>query len=759
MAERNYLIGFGERLIEPISIGSGPPNKNHPYSFDEARRRLLPRTKAVAQQVNALPALACPEDESVIALTLHPAYLAKSYFPKDFFDSFALRPIGSRARYIIPEHPTTKPRKRKDGSIPDPRAETAPQFFVAGSRRRISELVRLPSWTTETIGAEDLRKIEDIEALNANRIKSLPGHDSTVPLEVVLHANGDGRDDFILEGFRSFLKAKGLKVDLDRRLHAGGLCFLPLRAPRDLVEDIAEFSFLRTARRMARLQVFEEPSPIVKGFRVNYPEEGAIDPNVKVAVFDGGCASDHSLTRWVNCKVADGVGTSTEEAVAHGTAVTSALLFGSIIQGAVPPVPYARVDHWRVTDDTLQGDDLYEMHNVIKRIVDILQQRRYDFVNISIGPVTPIEDDEVHTWTAMLDPYLSDGRTVMTVAAGNLGEKDWEAGNARVQPCSDGVNAIGVGAADTHEASWARACYSSIGPGRSPGFMKPDVLAFGGCPTGPHFYVADAARTGRTLGKWGSSFAAPLALRNAIGMRSLFGQRLGAAALRGLLIHHADRQDHDQTEVGWGRLPMQIDDLVTCGEGEAHIVFQGALEASRWIRIPVPVPENGFLGDVELHATFCYFTPVDTEDTLAYTRAGLTVRFRPNSLDLPKPEKRGDSMVVPAMPKTFPFFSSKDYSTGVAKVRADAHRWETVMRATHTFKAAKLRDPVFDVQYQGRYHGRPPVSRPVLPYALIITVRAPNQIDLYDKILQRYRNRLEVLRPQVNIPVNTRGSN
>ena len=62
--------------------------------------------------------------------------------------------------------------------------------------------------------------------------------------------------------------------------------------------------------------------------------------------------------------------------------------------------------------------------------MDVLRQDDYQFVNLSLGPDLPIEDDEVHVWTASLDEHFSDGRTLVTVAAGNTGENDWDAGNA-----------------------------------------------------------------------------------------------------------------------------------------------------------------------------------------------------------------------------------------------------------------------------------------------------------------------------------------
>src|SRR3546814_9997640 len=77
------------------------------------------------------------------------------------------------------------------------------------------------------------------------------------------------------------------------------------------------------------------------------------------------------------------------------------------------------------------------------------------FANFSIGPYMPMDDDEVHPWTALIDKHLATGKTFATIAVGNDGDKAWP--ECRVQPPSDMVNAIAVGACDTTSDAWQRA--------------------------------------------------------------------------------------------------------------------------------------------------------------------------------------------------------------------------------------------------------------------------------------------------------------
>ena len=112
METRNYLLGFGERLTEKIDPIKRPMTKVDPYQFTEARDRLAPRIEIVVRQMDNLPGLACPHDECVAAVTLHPAYIAKSFFPLGLLRSVGLEPVGSKPRQVVPEKGAKKTDRR-----------------------------------------------------------------------------------------------------------------------------------------------------------------------------------------------------------------------------------------------------------------------------------------------------------------------------------------------------------------------------------------------------------------------------------------------------------------------------------------------------------------------------------------------------------------------------------------------------------------------------------------------------------------------
>lgn len=736
--QTNFLLGRGENLTNPISVSGNTGPKAKPYTFDEARTRLLERVQVAAQEIAALPALACPRNRAVAAMTVHPSYVAKTWYPTGLLDALGLEAVGSRPVVIEPE---------QWGKKRHPDTAISARVFVAGDRTVFAKWADdLPNWQPEG-GKEQLDRLEDFEPFKPKeRIRPLSSSHESILLEVVLHATDQPESEYVLVGFQRYLRSLGITVDMGRRMHARGLCFLPLRASRVLVPEIAKFSFLRVLREMPTLRELPttRSAPKTKAFTCLLPDADPIDPTLKVAVFDGGSPNHPKLSRWFRRRKTKELGKADPDYQSHGLAVTSALLFGSLEEGQVAARPYAFVDHYRVLDThtSAQGPDL---HQVLDRILDVLRAGEHTFVNLSIGPDMPCEDDEVTAWTSLLDHQFRRGDVLATIAAGNGGERDAALRMNRIQVPADCVNALAVGACDSRSSIWRRARYSSIGPGRSPGVVKPDVLAFGGSQDEP-FWVLDPTDITKSYPQTGTSFASPLALRTALGIRTHLGSYLRPLALKALLVNRSESNGQHVREIGWGRTQSGIEHVITCADDEVTVVFQGRLQAGKFLRAQIPIPAGGLRGNVTITATFCFAALTDPQDPLHYTRSGLEVRFRPHS------DRRRDTSQVHA--NSDPFFQARQYATE-QELREDAHKWETTLHRHRTFRAPSLKDPVFDIHYNARAGGQPVSSADEIPYALIVTVRAPSMSDLYNRVVQRYRGRLEPLRPIVPIPVRT----
>ena len=414
MADKNLLIGYGETLVEPVKLSRGGGEKRYPYEFSEMRGRLSKQIKTVVQQVKQADPSAAPKGEAVVEMTLHPAFLAKSYFPQQLLNEFGLRHVGSRGRFI---HPEVSLRKKHP-----PEGEAAPVLFVAGNAENFEAMeAGLKAKGLPPVFQDDFRKIESFEVFQAEqKIKWIAAGTDSVSLEIVLHAAA--HQSYILEAFVKWAEKCGGEAFVDKAVFVPGLTFLPVNIERDSVVELAEFSFVRAVRSLAPLRVNR---PVVVrnvhgGDAVSLPSETAISPDVSVAVFDGGIGHA-DLSKWVDEYTWPDTKVTAANLLLHGNAVTTTVLFGEGSgKKAILPRPFSRVRHYRVLGKDSGGDP--DLFDVLKKIDWVLINEQPQFMNLSLGPCIPIEDDDVHVWTTLLDHRLSNGQTFTTVAVGNDGE-------------------------------------------------------------------------------------------------------------------------------------------------------------------------------------------------------------------------------------------------------------------------------------------------------------------------------------------------
>lgn len=730
---KNYLIGRGELLTEPVGPPRIKPSKADPYTVQEARERLAPQLQRAVDTMT--DDTVAPDGVHVVRFALHPAYIAKSYYPTQLLRQAGLEAVGSRDRPIRPSTHTTKDWQDREFNTSE--------LFVAGTRVSFERLSTLLSGTSEIPPMlEEIREIEEITPFESSD-KVRPGSNAQNAYELVLHLPSDRLAPHNRTRFLRLAEELGVQVEQQLALEVRGLWFLPAVGSQQSVQQLARYSTVRVVRPMPDLSL----SPIARGQALQakavLPRQEVVDASARVAILDGGLPSAHPLAPWVESYVEMNEGAANSPSYeAHGLAVASAFLFGPMSTGVQPPLPPAKVSVIRILDADSNKQDPFELYRTLGHIEEVLLSRNYDFINLSLGPDLPVEDEDVHAWTSLIDDLLSDGETLLTVAVGNNGEMDVASGNARIQVPSDAVNAVAVGSASSQGATWGRAPYSAIGPGRSPGRVKPDVMAFGGDAAEPFQYVGDGDSPVLLPGA-GTSLAAPLALRQAVSVRALLGSQLSPLAIRALLLHSADDGSLARSEVGWGRLPIDIDDVVAVGDGVARIVYQGELRPGKYLRAQLPVPGNGFRGKVAVRATFCFASPVDTESPDVYTRAGLEVVFRP---DLKKFAKEAKT------PKSRSFFSPTAYADEAA-LRNDEGKWETVLSGQDRMNGSTLGDPVFDIHYNARDQGDQSRETDPLKYALVITMEAPKMVNLHQEILAAYPGLLVPIQPDIELDI------
>lgn len=446
----NYLLGNGEKLVEPIQAPPMRPQKAHPYSVEEAVERLSPKLETALGVLAALPAATKPNGNGIALFTLHPAYIAKSYYPGKLFEAFDLAAVGSHGTTVTPG----KWSKKGD---PD-RSETV-EFFVAGRESSFGRLLQAMERGLPDPVGEDIRKIEHIRTFaEGERLLGFGKLESdTIRCEVVCHVLPDLVDP-ILESLESWFSEYTSTLEVDRRISVGTLMFFPAVVPALQLPAIEKHSFLRAVRPMPSLR------PLVPEYReigdqprftIQLPDPGTCRSTARVLIADGGLYPDSRLADYVDMPDVDPAPAQRPMAkgAQHGHAVTSALLFGPVSDGKPVSTPSCAPKMVPVILENDTNDE--DLFSSLVRIQEAIAKTDAQFVNLSLGPRLPIDDNEVHAWTAVLDRIIAERQLIMTVAVGNDGELDRASGNARIQVPSDAVNSVSVGAADTQaERNW-----------------------------------------------------------------------------------------------------------------------------------------------------------------------------------------------------------------------------------------------------------------------------------------------------------------
>ncbi|WP_434927866.1 S8 family peptidase [Shewanella sp. HL-SH2] len=730
MAKKNYLIGKAEVLTELKAPPKMMPPGGSLYTLNEVINRLEAQFSHVTKELRKLDDDVCPKDYSVTKLTLHPSFISKGHFPKSLLRQMGVHSVGSKATEVKPDKWTRKG---------EPKLSPSTAIFIAGKREQLASFGQnLKNMTDDTPGADDLIRVWSLENITPESKIKKGLHDTKGYFEAGVQLIPDSPSEFVKSSFLRYAKQLGFVVNEELAIEISNLWFVPIKGSQDKLKKLAEHSFIRVIRPIPQLRSFQ---PLVRGLPIAstaiLPTEPPYASDVRVAILDGGLPKFHALTPWVNdYKISDSKATDHVGGPQHGLGVTSAFLFGPLSQGKEASRPYSYVDHHRVLDSLIATEDPLELYRTLAHIEDILLSRQYEFINISLGPNLPIEDDEIHPWTSLIDTYLAEGDTFLTIAAGNNGENDQAMMLNRIQVPSDCVNAIAVGAATTNKKEWTRASYSAVGPGRSPGRVKPDLLAFGGSST-DYFHVINDSNPAQLIPQCGTSFSAPYLLRQAVGIRAILGYSISPLAIKALLINSAEKAGHDQCDVGWGKVSDDIGHLIESPDGVAKILYQGELLPGKYLRVPLPIPISGITGKVKIKATCCFSTPVDPQDTSMYTKAGVEISWRPNK------DKKPEA-----------FFKQVKIATE-AELRRDAAKWESVLHEDKNKFGDKLNSPAFEIHYMARDSGGgiSGSKAPIIKYAFVVTLEAAKHKNIFSDILEAYSEILTEIEPRISTPV------
>jgi len=639
---------------------------------------------------------------------------------------------------------------------------------------------------TEEQALTQIRELDEISLPRESDVLRLAEAAGATPAarqtwEAVLHPQASNLgepiplDDETLHRWFALIAAEGGEVHADYVRRVGGLTFTPVTLDEGKASVLTRFNPLRVLRPMPAIR----PRPRF-GTRSTQRLTGPttaqpVLSTVSVAVFDGGV----DTARRTGSLFAIPTHDLTTEApdpdeLDHGTGVTGAVLYGLVAPGDQAPQPPLPVESYRVLPAPNVPGDLFG-YWVLDRIKEVVENKGHRLVNLSLGPELAVEEDmEPNRWTSELDQLAWDEDVLFVIAAGNDGDKDQTTGLHRVEVPADMVNGVAVGAcnAPAPDSPWTRAPYSSMGPGRHGARIQPLGVQFGGSDD-RSFDVVRA--DGSFLEATGTSFAAPVTTHALADLVTRL-PRVNSSVLRAFATHFAERPRQHQklrNEVGYGRQPLNYDNLLDCAGNEVHVLYVDEIQRGDLLGYEVPIitPQTSPL---KLQVTLAYASPVDPTQPTEYTSASLDLTFRPHQsvhnfrppasaggkaqpLDIRSNEAR-NLMTQGWTPSQEPVTKTLAAPKWANETQLrDSGKWETIRQYRLSLAAGETDSPRIEVSYVARRSGALDKSPTKVPFAMLISVLDESgDSAVYDGVRSRFSQLRPVQRAQSRL--RTRGS-
>lgn len=747
MVEQNNdmtILKNGEVYIRADKHRGGGGKKEFSISYTQARDNLKTNIGQLKSDFKKIPSNKRMDTELVYCVRVFPGFLAKSYYPNSLFkDSWKwLEEIGSRRwNYKNNNSKTIKSKL----------------YFVRSSIEGLNYFnKKLDRSKIELTDAwiNDIRKIHSLSFLKKEEM--LMGFDSNWQegnVEIVVQPFGKKNKDAIRK-IKNFLVESSLSSDRMRsKIYDSGISFISSPLNRDVLNEFDDFNIVRGVHPV-RLN-FPETRMVESGFSVPTINKENYSPKIQIGMFDGGVHKNSFISDFVSETSLTKI-ESQESYRNHGTGVAGTILFGDISDYSETEFlepPEIEVKSYRVLPNDYGDLELYDVIDSIENLIENKNKDKVKIYNLSMGPIGPILDDHITRFTYSLDRLAEKYNILFIVAVGNDGKEE-EPLN-RIQSPSDMVNGIGVGSyINDDNGSIIRAPYSCVGRGREGCKVKPDLTAFGGSAKKPfHLFGKQSQRYYSS----GTSFSAPLVANFCAKLTNQFDEEISPLTLRALLIHFANHpEDIVDIELGYGKLPNDVLDILLCSPTKVSTMYMGTLYPAKYAQIPIFMPE---LEDYKKRdivnirwtiATLSKTSPLHVED---YTMASIKDTFYPNKnkfifkssgkskvIDVIENEELAQDLLEKGWKKAkSPKSDSSDIYKDEDELREEKFKWDTIVHREKNKWHSSLKDPYIKI------HGLDRLSNSdKIDFSIIITVELKDDYsgNLYNDTLQTF-NRLE----------------
>jgi len=750
MVEKNKnmtILKNGEVYIRPDKHRGGGGEKEFSISYTQARDNLKENISRLKNRFRKIPSHKRMESELVYCVRVFPGFLAKSYYPNSLFkDSWRwLEEIGSR-RWDY---------KNKNNELIKSKL-----YFVRSSIDGLNYFnKKLDRSKIELTDAwiKDIRKIQSLSFLKKEEM--LMGFDNKWQkgnVEIVVQPFGKKNKDAIKK-IKDFLIKSSLSSDRIRsKVYDSGISFVSSPLNRDVLNEFDDFNIVRGVHPV-RLN-FPETRMVKSGFSAPKINKENYNPEVEVGMFDGGTHKNSAISDFISETSLTKI-KSNDSYKDHGTGVAGTILFGDISNYSETEIinsPEIKVKSYRVLPNNYGDIELYDVIDAIENLIDNKNKDKIKIYNLSLGPIGPILDDHITRFTYALDRLAEKYNILFIVAVGNDGGEE-EPLN-RIQAPSDMVNGIGVGSyVYDNNDSIVRAPYSCVGRGREGCKVKPDLTAFGGSSKSPfHLFGNESQRYYSS----GTSFSAPLVANFCAKLINQFDEEISPLTLRALLIHFANHpEDIVDIELGYGKLPNDVLDILLCSSSKVSTIYKGTLYPAKYAQIPIFIPElNGYENRDKINirwtiATLSKTSPLHVED---YTMASIKDTFYPNKykftfkssgrskvVDVIEEEELAKELLNKGWKKSkSPKSNSSELYKDEEELREEKFKWDTIVHREKNKWYSSVKEPYIKIHALDRLSNSDKID-----FSIITTVELKDDYsgNLYNDTVQTF-NRLESMK-------------
>ncbi|MBP6409278.1 MAG: S8 family peptidase [Fusobacteriaceae bacterium] len=349
----------------------------------------------------------------------------------------------------------------------------------------------------------------------------------------------------------------------------------------------------------------------------NEPTIGVID-----TLFD----ENVYFSQWVEYRkmISNDIETNKED-YEHGTAVSSIIVDGPTFN----PKLDDGCGRFKVRHFGVASGKQFNSFSILRSINEIITKNKDIKVwNLSLGSKLDIHPNFISPEAAILDKIQFENDVIFVIAGTNLSR-----GETVVRPIgapADSINSVVVNSVDDDKNPTP---YSRKGPVLS-FFIKPDISYYGGSTKNP---MVVCTPMGEAFVK-GTSFAAPWISRKLSYLIDILG--LSRDVAKALLIHSAtgwDTQKNDEALVGYGVVPIRIDEIVKSNNDEIQFIIQGVSEKYDTYNYNIPVPVVKDKHPFIAKATLCYFPACSRNQGVDYTNTELELSFGRLTGNIKKP--------------------------------------------------------------------------------------------------------------------------